>query len=428
LIFPMLLKKLAGIARPLVHKVRYLKNHVIMQFTILLQKIKRRALSISFESFRSAICTVMLGWYRFVHFFRRHDEVKSVLHISLLSSKQYMLSRLLRDHGKKAHFLALNTGIENRLLIGYDYDIPYGVSPLKRKLLEIRYLWTVLARHDVIHFHFNALLSLDDGWELEYLKKMKKVIVFHFRGCDLRQKSINMSKNPEVNCCMDCDYPEGSCDNDYQRMRISKAVNNGDLFFVTTPDLRDFFSEAEHVPFISPYGIDFDGVIPAPKEKGIFRIVTSSNHPAVDGLQYLRQAVSRLQGEGFKIEYVEVVKKPLAEALSLYKSADLYAGKLLMGYYNNANIETMLMGVPNMSYIREEYLSAIPDCPIIIAGPDNIYEKLKEWVQKPEELKKIGEKCPSFIRKYHNSDKIIEHMIDRYNEVFREKNTKRKVV
>ena len=315
----------------------------------------------------------------------------------------------------------MNTDLTQQLTLGYDYHIPYHIDPIKRRLLEFYYLWTVLARYDVIHFHFNVTLSLDDGWEVEYLRKMGKVLVFHFRGCDLRQKSINMEKNPDINCCQECSYPEGSCDTDYQRARIAKAKRRGDLFFVTTPDLKDFFPAAEHIPFISPYGVNFDEILPAPKRKGVLRVVTSSNHPGVDGVPHIRKAVQRLVDEGYDIELVEVIKQPYLEALSIYKSADLYAGRLLMGYYNNANIETMMMSVPNMSYIRDEYLHNIPDCPIIIARPDDIYEKISEWIQKPEELKKVGAQGPAFVKKYHDPDRVIQIMLDRYNEAWRRK-------
>jgi glycosyltransferase involved in cell wall biosynthesis len=329
-----------------------------------------------------------------------------------------MLSRLLRDHGIRSEFFALNTDLVDRLNLGFDYHIPYRMSPYLRRLREIYYLWAVLARYDVIHFHFNSFLSLGDGWELEFLKKMGKVLVFHFRGCDLRQKSINMDRNPILNCCMECEYPEGSCDNDYQRSLLSKAKRYGGLFFVTTPDLRDFFPEAEHIPFISPYGIDLGDIQPASKKDGVFRIVTSSNHPSLDGIPYIREAVKNLYLEGYKVELVEVIKKPFKEAISIYKSADLYAGKLLMGYYNNANIETMMMGIPNISYIREEYLKNIPDCPIIIAKPENIYETIKQYLNQPEQLQAIGARGPDFVKRYHNPDKIIGLMIQRYNEVF----------
>lgn len=329
-----------------------------------------------------------------------------------------MLSHLLRDQGIQSEFFALNTDLVDKLILGYDYHIPYHIDPFKRRLLEVYYLWKILAKYDVIHFHFNTFLSLDNGWELPYLKKMGKVLVFHFRGCDLRQKSINVAKNPELNCCQGCDYPEGSCDTEYQQARLAKARKYGDLFFVTTPDLLDFFPKAEHIPFIAPYGIDLESIPASPRKNGVFRIVTSSNHPGVDGVPSLREAVSKLQMEGSAVELIEVTDKPLREALSIYRSADLFAGKLCMGYYNNANIETLGMGIPNMAYIRDGYLKGIPDCPIIIARPDNIYEKLKEWMAKPGELKRLGTLGPAFVKKYHDPSRIAAKLISEYNRVW----------
>jgi hypothetical protein len=87
----------------------------------------------------------------------------------------------------------------------------------------------------------------------------------------------------------------------------------------------------------------------------------------------------------------------------------------MMGYYNNANIETMSMGIPNMSYIREEFLMSIPDCPILNTTPSTVYENLKYWIQRPEELKLIGSKGPVFVKKYHDPDLVIQMMLDRYN-------------
>ncbi len=343
-------------------------------------------------------------------------NIRSVLHVSLVSHKPYMLSRLFRDQGIHSEFLALNTDLVNRLTLGYDHHLPYHLHPGKRRLQELRLLWTVLARFDVIHFHFNTLLSLDDGWELEYLRRMGKVLAFQFRGCDLRQRGVNMAVNPDLNCCQECDYPEGSCDTDYQRKRIEKARRHGDLFFVTTPDLRDFLPEAEHIPFIPPYGIDLAAVEPVPKRNGVFRIVTSSNHPGLDGVPHLRAAVDKLREGGQSIEMVEVIREDFQDALRIYKSADLFAGKLTMGYYNNANIETMMMGIPNISYIRETFLKDIPDCPIIVARPDTIYECLREWLPRRDALQERGRHGPAFVAKYHDPETINHRLVGRYNQ------------
>lgn len=346
--------------------------------------------------------------------------VRSVCHVSLVSHKQYMLSRLARTHGLRGTFIAVNTAPGAHLEIGFDYHIPAGLHPLWRYLRGAWYLWRVLAFHDVVHYHFNAFL-LDRETELEYLRRMGKVVVVHYRGCDVRCRSINTARNPELNCCQECDYPPGSCDTEQQRRKIRVGRTHADLRFVTTPDLLDFAEDAEHLPFIAPYGIDLESIAPAPKRPGVFRVVTSSNHPALDGVRFVRDAVARLAADGVAIELVEVTKTPYREALALYRSADLYCGKLRMGYYNNANIESLMLGVPNMCYIREPFLADIPDSPIICARPDNVYEKLKEWIGRPDDLKRLGALGPDFVRRHHDPNRVMLEMLARYNAALERK-------
>jgi hypothetical protein len=86
-----------------------------------------------------------------------------------------------------------------------------------------------------------------------------------------------------------------------------------------------------------------------------------------------------------------------------------------MGYYNNANIETMMLGVPNMSHIRETFQGLAPDCPIIPTTPDQVYDRLNYYIDRPDELRAIGALGPAFVRAHHDPDRIVHRMADRYN-------------
>jgi len=384
----------------------------------------RRAILAGFDLYESCVWTVFDFKYRlFVRLYPRIERppetIGSVLHISAMSHKPFMLSRLMRTHGLKSSYLALypEAGWLKVGRKGYDYAIHFTVlSILFRPIINIYYVWTLLRHYDVIHYHFASYLD-PKGHELKYLKRMGKVIVVHFRGCDLRQKSVNMNLNPGLNCCGDCDYPPGTCETPEQLRRIALARRYADLLFVTTPDLLDFLPEAEHVPFVAPFGIDLDAIEASPRSPGVFRVVTSSNHHGVDGTEYVRRAVARLTEEGYAIELVEVHKTPYEQALSIYKSADVYAGKLLMGYYNNAIIECMMLGVPTICYIRDDYLPGIPDCPIIIARPEMVYERLKDAIGNKTELGEIGVKGKAFIQKYHDPDTVVETILNRYGAI-----------
>lgn len=378
----------------------------------------RASRQIPFRATRFVVNEVCFAAYWVWGLLRRDDRVRSVLQMSIASSKPFMISRVLREQGLKSDYFAFNTNVASGILnIGWDYALPSSNGGLKRRMLEIYYLWAVLARYDVIHSHFKTFLS-HEGWEFRYLKRLGKGLVVTFRGCDLRSRTLNMSLHPALSCCQECEYPVGSCDTNYQRQQIGLVRKYADSVFVTTPDLVDFYDGATHMPFIQPTSIGMDEITPAPKSPGVFRVVTSSNHHGIDGTRFVVEAVERLKAEGRAIELVVVSGQPLREALSIYKSADVYAGKLRLGYYNNANIETMMLGVPNISFIREQFRHIAPDCPIINATPDTIYEVLKKYVERPDELKAIGALGPAFVARHHDATMLAHQLIEQYNVAF----------
>lgn len=350
------------------------------------------------------------------HFAAKPVKVGSVLHVSYMSHKPWMLARVMNDIGITAAYLVIG-GEGNWLKMGdrgYDFNFSrWQRFWLIRPWAVICYVWFVMRRYDVIHYHFISLLT-PLGGELRYLRAMGKLIVFHFRGCDIRSKSANNRINPELNCCQECDYPEGSCDTPEQARRIALARKYGDIFFVTTPDLLDFFPEAEHIPFIAPIGVDLAKIQPVERDRSVFRVVTSSNHDGVDGVDSVRQAVDLLKKEGRLIELVEVRKTPYEETLSIYKSADLYAGKLRMGFYNNAIIECMAMGVPCACYIRGNLACIYPDLPVAVSTPHTIYDKMKGLLDRRDELAALAAKGPFFVEKRHNPRDVAALMLKRY--------------
>jgi hypothetical protein len=175
------------------------------------------------------------------------------------------------------------------------------------------------------------------------------------------------------------------------------------------------------MPFIQPVLEGLAEIAAAPKPSGVFRVVTSSNHHGIDGTRFIVDAVDRLRGEGRAIELVVVSGLRFREALAIYKSADAFVGKLRLGYYNNANIETMMLGVPNFSYIRKEYAHIAPDCPIIVTTPDTVYDRLRHYLDRPDELREIGARGPDFVKQHHHADLLVLRLIEQYNRVFQQR-------
>jgi glycosyltransferase involved in cell wall biosynthesis len=345
-----------------------------------------------------------------------HDRRgKGVLHISTVTHQPYIITRHLRAQGFDADFLAIGEGWLSYNEEGWDFHlrrIPVP-GPL-RFIYEFWWAWKLYPRYQLVHSHFLQLIG--SGWELKFLKMMGKKVVFHFRGDDIRRKEINLQLNPELNCCQECDYPHDYC-HDPQRYSLADLARKyGDLSLVTTPDLNDFLPDAIHFPFMIP---ELPGQMPIPFEERqysekITKILHVTNHEGIDGTQHIVKVVSQLKEEGYPIDLIMPRKVPFQEMLKIQSQADLSVGKLMMGYYANAQIESMYFGVPTMCYIREDFLKKIPDCPIINVRPENLYQRLKYYLDHRDELLEIGKRGTEFVRKYHSGNVLAKRLIDMY--------------
>ncbi len=103
----------------------------------------------------------------------------------------------------------------------------------------------------------------------------------------------------------------------------------------------------------------------------------------------------------------------------MYGEADLTVGKLTMGYYANAQIESMYFGLPTLCYIRKAFLKEIPDCPIINVRPDTLYDQLKYYLSHRDELAERGRRGPEFVRKYHSGPHLAKRLIGLYEQAGR---------
>lgn len=345
----------------------------------------------------------------------RHKKPHGVLHISTVTHQPYVITHHLRAQGFAADFLAKGEGWLSYNEEGWDFRMsrPLLPGPI-RFLYEFCWAWALYPRYEVIHSHFLQMIG-SGFWELPFLKRMGKKVVFHFRGDDIRRKKVNLQLNPDLNCCQECDYPKEYCENSQRDFLAQKAKRYGSLFLVTTPDLNDFFPEAIHFPFMLP---ELPGQIPPLRMKEGFgkpiKILHLTNHEGIDGTSHLVEAVHRLRQEGYEVELLSPRKVPFQEILQIYPEVDISVGKLRMGYYANAQIESMYFGIPTMCHIRENLLNKIPGCPIINVRPETLYDKLRYFLDHPDELMKRGKRGPAFVRKHHSGDLLAKRLIDLY--------------
>ena len=352
--------------------------------------------------------------YLLIPIFACRKQKRKVLHISYLVHIAHFTVKILREYGTAADYLAIDGGDDERS--DFSFRKSYGQISAKERWREFIFFWKVVAKYDIIHSHFMMTLS-QTGWEINFFKRMGKKWVVHGRGCSERDQTSNNNLNLRYNICTTCDYNGRICKDPVNVARRSLTKIHADHKFVTTPDMLDFMSGGEHIPFFCP-----PGPLPAPAapKAGIFKIVHVTNHPGIEGTAMIERALERLIAKGYRIEFVYLSKCKHEEVLRHYADAHLSIGKMKMGYYANAQIESLFYGVPAITYVRDEFITEeLRNSGLIISNLGDLERDLQYYLDHPAALAEKRRIAQSSILKLHNNEKIARRYEMVYQSLFK---------
>ena len=346
----------------------------------------------------------------------------SVLHISNMIHIPHNTVRVLRRCGMAADYLAIGSSeYWNRC----DFQLRPSLVPMVRVLQEMWVLWRIVVKYEVIHCHFMITLS-KTGWELPLLKRMGRKVVVNFRGCDIRSRELNMRMHPDMNICQRCDYaPHYPCQSAEVLHRRRLAEKYGDLVLVTTPDLQDFVRDSIHFTFFCPeelintQPLSFKNTIE--RSRWPFRIFHTTTHPGIEGTLEIQDTIDRLRRKGYDIEFVFLTGVPFESVLEECAKADVSIGKMKMGYYANSQIESMLLGVPSITYVRPQFITAdFKDSGFIIASLNELEATLEHYMKHPDELDELRRKARLSALRLHDNDMLGKKLRGLYRDLLAE--------
>ncbi len=351
----------------------------------------------------------------FLSIVRRNIKYKnSVLHISYMIHIPYYTVAILRKFGLKADYLAVG---KSPYWDRCDFRSPVSDRPHMQAFKEFLFFWRVVSKYDVIHSHFMITMSCS-GWELEFLKKLGRKIVIHYRGCEIREREKNMSLHPKINICQKCSYDPYPCRMEKFLKKRNLSKKYGDLFLVTTPDLIDFVPGAEYLPLFAP-AIDLeDYPLTTNTNNGEVKILHVTVHRGIEGTDEIEKAVENLRNKGYKINFVFLSFVPHEHILDELKDADLSIGKLKMGYYANFQIESMVLGVPAVTFVRQEFMTeGLKNSGFIFTTLASLEKTLEYYLTHPEELEKKRMVARDSILRLHNNEEIADRLIALYSRI-----------
>lgn len=151
-------------------------------------------------------------------------------------------------------------------------------------------------------------------------------------------------------------------------------------------------------------------------------IVHAPNHRVIKGSSYIEQAISRLQGEGYTIQYLCLEKKTNAEVLEIIQNADIVVDQIIGGWHGMFALEAMAFGKPVITHTRADLLNAFEEMgcleknelPLIDATPTTIYDVLKDLLDHPESWETIGKRSRDYVEKHHSIE-VIGRYFDKIN-------------
>ena len=335
---------------------------------------------------------------------------------SYVGSHGYSLALTERRHGLDSKSLGIGTN-----KFGFNSDIVVELSSNKiiSKFQLFSHFKAIYKYYDIYHFNFGQSIIDFPSKNIDLLDlpfyQGRKFMTFN--GSDLRQLV-----DPKIN-------PYFNFQNGHMRVhtterkikRVKKILKNMQHCFVITPDLMRFLpkEKCSFLPHIKAAWFDIERKPTNAMDKTI-RIVHSSTSQKVKGTAFIINAIKNLQRK-YPIEFFLVENLLHKDAVKIYKSADLIVDQIRLGWYGAFALEAMKMSIPVAVYINENDLQYVPydmrnalGESVINVNPDTIEEKLNDFLADRAALNKIGEKGLEYANEFHNPDKLIKLVIDRY--------------
>jgi glycosyltransferase involved in cell wall biosynthesis len=128
--------------------------------------------------------------------------------------------------------------------------------------------------------------------------------------------------------------------------------------------------------------------------------------------------VERLRKKGRSIEFEVLSWVTPQQVLEAFSRADLAIGKMKMGYYANAQIESMTMGVPTITYVRPELMTdELRRSGFIFSTLVDLEATLEHYLDHPQALAEKRAIARESVLRLHDNDRVTRQLAAVYEEV-----------
>jgi hypothetical protein len=314
----------------------------------------------------------------------------------------------------------------------FDYNLSrWSEVPLLGRLVPYAaFLW-LCATADRVHAYCDGGVlpsvrrSTFNAFELRAYGALGIDLFLWTYGADVRSRAATMALG-DPNCCTDCTLIGQACicNEQERRANVARLARHARAIF-SMGDMIEYTPSSRNNLFFWPVDLDADDgrryapKFPEPRSGEPVRIVHAPNHRMFKGTRFLEEAVAMLRSEGVNVELVLVERVPNAQALEIYRTADIVFDQCLVGFHGYFALESLALGKPVMCFIRKprEYLLAPDECPIINVHSSTLREDIRRLVSEPEQLTEIGRRGRTYIEKHYSLSIFAERLRDAYRDL-----------
>lgn len=323
---------------------------------------------------------------------------------SEIAGQSSILARALRDLGVEAWSLATNPTFAQYAV---DERKPYDVAPVLARYAGYAGL---VAKHlpkwDVFHFHFGRTLIPPHNFELPLYRALGKTLVFHYHGCDVRNRAHMLATHAHATCT-ECDP---FCIPKRQKRILAEAAKYAQAEIVSTPDLLESAPNAEQV-HVAVWLPDYTPVAFRETPKLVLHAPTNRG---IKGTPYVERAFEALRPKFPGVEFRVVEKLPWIELRALMEQCDVFVDQLQMGWYGMVSAEAMALGKPTLAYIRGDFEPRMAEAPVVRTSIATLAADLETLLRDAPRRRALGEQGRAYVERAHDAHVIAKRLVEIY--------------
>lgn len=291
-----------------------------------------------------------------------------------------------------------------------------------RWITDAGYRWDIfddaVRRFDVFHFQYASSLLIPRGqvapdlWDIVFLKSLGKKVFMHFRGSDVRLRSVHLAREPD-SYFRSADLP---CDEPRILGKIEICRRFCDDLFVSTPGLLDYVPDATWVPHaLDPASWDCR----RPPERPVPVVLHIPSRRGTKSSDRVDDVLSRLHGEGV-IVYRALHGLTRGELQAAIQDGDIVVDSIGIGDHGLISVEAMAAGAIAVAHVHERARARNPGVPVVEATAATLRAVIARLAADPDERQRLREVGRAWVRARHDRAQIGRMLVDRYERPARD--------